>query len=108
MTTGEFTPKAEIEAIACLEAISCGLVPIISDSPRSATRHFALDEKNLFTCNNSRDLAKKIDYWLDHPEEKAARSKEYVGYTKQYDYDISMERMEEMILRTHEEHKARS
>ncbi|MBR5742242.1 MAG: glycosyltransferase [Clostridia bacterium] len=94
--------EIEIEAISCLEAISCGLVPVISDSPRSATRFFALDGKNLFTSNNSRSLAEKIDYWFDHPEEKAARSKEYVGYTRQFDYDISMDRMEKMILETHE------
>ena len=93
----------EIEAISCLEAISCGLVPVISDSARSATRYFALDEKNLFSCNNSRALAEKIDYWLDHPDEKAARSKEYVGYTKQFDYDICMDRMEQMIIKIHEE-----
>lgn len=93
--------EIEIEAIACLEAISCGIVPVISDSPRSATRFFALDEKNLFACNNSRDLAAKIDYWLDHPAEKAARSKEYVGFTKQFDFDVCMDRMEEMIVETH-------
>ena len=93
--------EIEIEAISCLEAISCGLVPVISNSPRSATRYFALDEKNLFACNNSADLARKIDYWLDHPDEKAARSKEYVGYTRQFDYDICMDRMEEMIIKVH-------
>lgn len=94
--------EIEIEAISCLEAISCGLVPVISDSPRSATRYFALDEKNLFTCNDSEDLAKKIDYWLDHPEEKAERGKEYLGYTKQFDFDNCMDRMEQMIIEVHD------
>jgi len=32
---------AESEAIACIEAFSCGLVPVISDSPNSATNQFA-------------------------------------------------------------------
>ena len=94
--------EIEIEAISCLEAISCGLVPVISNSPRSATRFFALDEKNLFMCNNSGDLAKKIDYWLDHPAEKEARSREYLGYTRQFDFDVSMDRMEQMIIQVHE------
>ncbi|MBO4421863.1 MAG: glycosyltransferase, partial [Clostridia bacterium] len=97
--------EIEIEAISCLEAISCGLVPVISNSPRSATRYFALDEKNLFVCNNRRDLADKIDYWLDHPDEKAARSKEYLGYTKQFDFDVCMDRMEQMIISTHEQRR---
>ena len=49
--------EIEIEAIACLEAISCGLVPVIADSPRSATRFFALGERNLFHFNDPADLA---------------------------------------------------
>lgn len=90
--------EIEIEAISCLEAITCGLVPVISNSPRSATRFFALDEKNLFACNDTTDLAKKIDWWITHPEEKAARSKEYLGYTKQFDQDECMDRMEQMLF----------
>lgn len=96
--------EIEIEAISCLEAISCGLVPVIANSVRSATRYFALDEKNLFTCNDSTSLAEKIDYWLDNPEDKEKRSKEYIGYTKQFDFDVCMDRMEEMIIQTHKEH----
>ena len=38
----------EIEGISCIEAFACGLVPIISDSKRSATRQFALGPMNLF------------------------------------------------------------
>ncbi len=93
--------EIEIEAISCLEAISCGLVPVISDSPRSATRFFALDEKNLFKCNDSQDLADKIDYWLDHPEEKVARYRDYIGFTRQFDYDECMDRMEQMMIETY-------
>lgn len=90
--------EAEIEAIACLEAISCGLVPVISDSPRSATRFFAKDEKDLFKCNDARDLADKIDWWIEHPEERAKRSEEYAGYAKQFDFDCCMDEMERMIV----------
>ncbi len=32
------------------EAIACGRVPVISNSPRSATRYFALSERNLFAA----------------------------------------------------------
>ena len=31
------TSDAEIEAMSCMEAFACGLVPVIADSPRSAT-----------------------------------------------------------------------
>ena len=93
--------EIEIEAISCLEAISCGLVPVISDSPRSATRFFALGEQNLFRCNDSKALAERIDWWLEHPAEQEACSKAYLGYTKQFDFDACMDRMEQMILETH-------
>ena len=98
--------EIEIEAIACLEAISCGLVPVISDSPRSATRYFAIDEKNLFPVNDSIALAKRIDYWLNHPEEKEKRRKEYLNYTEKFDFDKCMSKMEEMIVKTNESKKA--
>ncbi len=92
--------EIEIEAISCLEAIACGAVPVISDSKRSATRYFALDEMNLFRCNDSAHLASRIDYWLDRPEEKEKRSIEYGGYARQFDFDGCMDRMEEMIVKT--------
>lgn len=89
--------EIEIEAIACLEAIACGLTPVISDSPRSATRYFALDERNLFRCNDPDDLAKKIDRWFENPEERALCSERYAGYAKQFDFDTCMDRMELML-----------
>ena len=96
--------EIEIEAIACLEAITCGLVPVISNSPRCATKAFAIDEKNLFRCNDYKDLANKIDYWIEHPLERAERSKEYVGYSRQFNQDECMEAMEKMMIKCIEEH----
>lgn len=90
--------EIEIEAISCLEAISCGLVPVISNSPRSATRYFALTDNNRFDCNDSDDLAGKIDYWIEHPEEKRKMREKYIGYSSEFDFDICMDRMEKMLL----------
>lgn len=89
--------EIEIEAISCLEAISCGLVPVIANSPRSATRYFALDDLNLFKNLDAHDLAKKIDFWLDHPERRDARKNEYLNYTKKFDHDYCMDQMEAML-----------
>lgn len=97
--------EIEIEAIACLEAIKCGLVPVIADSPRSATRYFALDERNLFHYNDPADLAEKIRYWRGHPEEKAACSERYLGYTEKFDQGRCMEAMEEMLIRESQKKK---
>ncbi len=90
--------EIEIEAISCLEAISCGLVPVIADSPRSATRFFALGEENLFRCNDSAHLAERIDWWIEHPRERLARSEAYQGYTRQFEQSRCMAAMEQMIL----------
>ena len=89
--------EIEIEAISCLEAISCGKVPVISNSIRSATRYFALTENNRFHCNDSNDLAAKIDYWIEHPHEKELCSQQYLGYAQQFDFDRCMDRMEQML-----------
>lgn len=89
---------AEIEAIACLEAIKCGLVPVISDSKRSATNTFALTDKNLFKHDCPKDLADKIDYWIEHPEEKEKASKDYLNYAVNFDQTACMKQMRKMLL----------
>lgn len=92
--------EIEIEAIACLEAISCQLVPVIADSPRSATRFFALNDNNRFHFNNPADLARKIDWWIEHPEELKACSEEYAGFAKQFNFEDCMNAMEAMLIQT--------
>jgi len=90
--------EIEIEAIACLEAITCGLVPVIADSIRSATRNFALEKNNLFRTNDSSDLASKIDFWIEHPQERSQCSKQYLGYSSHFDHDYCMNQMEKMFF----------
>ena len=92
--------EVEIEAIACLEAISCGLVPVIADSPRSATRFFVLGEHNRFRFNQPESLRDQIEYWIEHPREKEECSKAYQGYTRRFEQQHCMEQMEQMILET--------
>lgn len=87
----------EIEAIACLEAVSCCTVPVISNSKRSATKQFAITSKNLFEQGNARDLAQKIDYWIEHPQEKQQLSKQYEQFTEQFRIDRVMNDMEKMF-----------
>lgn len=87
----------EIEAISCIEAFTCGLVPVISDSAKTATKQFALTEENLFRHGDPKDLAAKIDYWLDHPERKAEVSAQYVQYAKQFAIETCLDEMERMF-----------
>lgn len=89
---------AEIEAISCIETVACGNVPIIANSVRSATPQFALDERSLFEAGNSDDLANKIDYWIEHEEERQKMQLEYAKSAEKYRISKSMEQMEGMFL----------
>lgn len=91
------TAHAELESIAALEALSSGLVPLINNSKRSGTRFFAFDDNHLFKHNDPKDLAKKIDYWIEHPEEREIRSAQYREYGKRFDFEHCMDRMEKMM-----------
>lgn len=101
------TSTIEIEAISCLEALCCGLVPLISDSPRSATSKFALIEESRFKYNSVKDLTKKIDYWIEHPKEKEEASKKYIEFASQFDFDYCMDRMEKMLLEVIKKHETK-
>lgn len=98
-----YVHAAEIEAegIGCLEAIACGVVPIISDSKKSATKNYAIDEKSLFRCNDPQDLASKIDWWIEHSDERAKYSKKYIEMAQdKFDHEKCMHEMERMLIET--------
>ena len=44
------------------------------------------------------DLAEKLDWWLEHPQEREACSRAYSGYARQFDFDRCMDAMEGMLL----------
>ena len=87
----------ELEGIACLEAIACGKLVIVSDSKKSATKEFAVDEKCVFKSRSPKDLARVIDYWIEHPEEKKLYEQKYLESSGIYNQDDCMRRMEEMF-----------
>jgi len=87
----------ESEAISCIEAFATGLVPVIADSKVSATPQFALDKRSLFRAGDPQDLARAIDYWLDHPEEKARMEQRYAEAARQYTLRRLVERFEQML-----------
>ncbi len=87
----------ESEAISCIEAFATGLVPIIANSEDSATPQFALDGRSLFAPGRPKDLARAIDWWLDHPDEKARMEVEYADFARKYNIDESVRLCEEMF-----------
>lgn len=64
------TSDAEIEGISCIEAMACGAVPVISDSELSATKSFALHPDSLFRAGDAQSLAEKLNYWIEHAQER--------------------------------------
>ncbi len=97
--------EAEIEAIVCLEAIACGLVPVIANAPKSAAPQFALDERSLFENKNADDLTKKIDYWIEHPEERAVMRGKYLCEANEYAIEKSIDKIEDVYRRVIAEQK---
>ena len=87
----------ETEGIGCIEAFACGLVPVISDSDRCAARQFAIDDRSLFIHGDSTDLAKKIDYWIEHDDEKKVMERQYAELAKQYSLESSVQKFEGML-----------
>lgn len=97
----------EIEAISCVEAFKCGLVPIIGNNAKCATKQFALSKYNLFECGDTSSLASRIDYWLDNPKERRAAADAYFAYGRQFSIESSIEKIEEMFADAIREHKNR-
>ncbi|MBP5242888.1 MAG: glycosyltransferase [Clostridia bacterium] len=94
------TALVEIEAIACMEAIACGLPAVICDSEQSATRFFAVDEKTLFEKNNSDDLRDKIDYFYENRDALEEYTQKYKTVSAGFSHRECMQRMEDMIVST--------
>ncbi|MGN6240362.1 MAG: glycosyltransferase [Cellulosimicrobium cellulans] len=88
---------AEIEALGCLEAVATGLVPVISDSRASATGQFALDERSLFRAGDATDLARAIDYWIEHDEERARMGPAYAEVGQEHALDVCVPQIEDML-----------
>lgn len=87
----------ESEAIACIEAFSCGAVPIISDSPYTATRHFSLDEHCLFRHGKYKSLRDEIEFFIEHPEYKEALKPKYIEYSKTFDVKDKVDELVKMM-----------
>lgn len=87
---------AEIEGISCLEAMACGLVPVISDSELSATKEFALQSNSLFHSGDAASLAEKINYWIEHPQEKFEIGRLYAQKADEMRVESCVAGMEEL------------
>lgn len=75
----------EVEGLSCIEALREGAVPVIARGAMSATSQFALDERSIFPVYDAKALAEKIDWWIEHPEERAQMGQLYADSVRKYD-----------------------
>ncbi len=74
----------EVEGMSCMEAICTGIVPIIASGALTAAPQFTNNEKSLFPAGDAKALAGRIDYWIEHPSERAIEAQSYIGIEKNY------------------------
>ena len=54
-------------------------------------------ERNLFAHGNAESLREKIEYFIEHPEEKDELSKKYIEYAENYRVENCVNEMEKMF-----------
>lgn len=80
----------EIEGMTCIEAIACGCPPIVADSPKSATPSFTVHPQSLFKHGNYKDLADKIDWWIEHPQQLKEQRKIIAEHAQRFTIEKSL------------------
>ncbi len=81
----------EVEGMTCIEAIACGCVPVVSNSPKSATPQFVVHKNSIFKKGDAADLAKKIDWWIEHPQELLQQKSVIAQHAKRFTLQHSMD-----------------
>ena len=87
----------EVEGLSIMEAMQQGAIPIIAKGPITGTYQFALDERSCFAQKDARELAKKIDWWLDHPAEMESMRNAYVAEMETYSINNSIQELRKMF-----------
>ena len=86
----------EVEGLSCAEAIREGVVPIIAKGKLTATSQFALDDRSTFPASDARALAEKIDWWIEHPEQRIEMGAKYAESIKKFNADNTIQQMIQM------------
>ena len=89
--------EVELEGMTVLEAMACSLPILVSNSEKSAAKQFAINEKSLFS--DAKDLAKKIDYWYEHPEKLSKEKEKYLELSKKYNIHKSVKKLESCYIK---------
>lgn len=89
----------EIEGIAAIEAITCGTVPLISNSKYCATKEFSIDDEHcIFKHGSSKDLRNKIDWFYEHQDELHKLGEAYLADSEKYALAHQVDKLEQMFI----------
>lgn len=81
----------EVEGLSCLEAIREGIVPVIAEGEHIGTSAFALCKESLYPAGDSKALAERIDWWIEHPQLRNEMARRYADSARSYGIDASAE-----------------
>jgi glycosyltransferase involved in cell wall biosynthesis len=87
----------EVEGLSCLESLREGVVPLIAKGKYSATSQFALDHHSTFPAKDPKALARKIDWWIEHPERRMQMAPRYAALAAEYDIHKSIDALVDMF-----------
>lgn len=86
----------EVEGLSCLESTREGLVPVIADARLAATSGFSLCPESVFPHGDTKALAERIDWWIEHPEYRQEMSMKYAQKAREYSIEHSAELLMQM------------
>jgi len=92
------TSEVELEGMAVLEAIGCGLPAIISINKTSASGQFALSEIFSFNDDDHIELAHKIDYLIENPDVLKDAKPKYIEMSSKYSIKDSIKQTEDFYF----------
>ena len=81
----------EVEGLSCLEALREGIVPVIAQGELIGTSFFALGPESLYPVYDSKTLAERIDWWIEHAELRNQMAQRYADYAREFDNDKTIE-----------------
>ncbi|MCR5352319.1 MAG: glycosyltransferase [Bacteroidales bacterium] len=87
----------EVEGLSCLEATREGIVPIIAEGDLIGTSAFALCPESEYPVYDSRMLASRIDWWIEHSMERNRMAQCYADAARGYDIDASIDALIRMF-----------
>ncbi len=92
--------ETELEGMAVLEAIGCGLPALIANCETSASSQFAIDERFLFEAGDLEQLVQKIDHLIDHPKQLQEARAAFLDMASGFSYEQALVQMEQVMAGT--------